>query len=101
MLNRKLFNNLLEHLRGIILKHSEFIAQYEYSHVPYDATQGHPMGSEMFYECMSCHDVFPSLPKDSIICSCRNFYIDVDYGRLGSRDGDNSFRLLSASPKKA
>ena len=83
------------------MTHSEFTAKYDYKHVPYDAKEGHPMGNSMFYECMVCHDVFPSLPDESIYCSCRNFHIDVDYGRIAARGGDTSFRLLSATPKMA
>ncbi len=78
---------------------AEFTARYSHQPVSYDPTKGHPTGSSMFYECLTCHDVFPSMPSDSVMCSCRNFYIDVDYGRLGGRGGDSSFRLLSATPR--
>ena len=52
----------------------------------YNPKQGYPAGSNLYYECQKCGDVVPSLPKDSIFCSCRNIAIDVDYGRISIKD---------------
>lgn len=48
----------------------------------FDATQGFPASDNLYYECLRCGDVVPSLPNDNIACSCENIAIDVDYGRV-------------------
>jgi len=57
-------------------------------YLPFDlkSASGYPTGINLFYECTKCGDVLPSLPKDSLSCSCKNLHIDVDYGRLAVAD---------------
>ena len=52
----------------------------------YDPERGYPAGSNLYYECLKCGDIVPSLPIDNIFCSCRNIAIDVDYGRISIKD---------------
>lgn len=40
-----------------------------------DISQGYPAGIDMYYECMRCSDIIPSLPDNSTYCSCRNIAI--------------------------
>jgi len=47
---------------------------------------GWPAGSDIFYKCEICSDIIPSLSHDSVLCSCRNMRLDVDYGRFGGKD---------------
>ncbi len=56
----------------------------EKDYIPFDNTlgKGYPTGKKLFYECVKCGDILPSLPKDCISCSCRNIRIDVFAGRL-------------------
>lgn len=77
----------------------EFEAQFNAVEVPYNPANGYPAASDLFYQCRHCGDVFPSFPTHSISCSCGNFYVDVDAGRLGARKGDHTIRLLRGTPK--
>jgi hypothetical protein len=52
----------------------------------FDPEIGYPAGSNLFYECMRCGDVIPSVPLDSTSCKCRNVMIDTDYGRVSVQD---------------
>jgi hypothetical protein len=52
----------------------------------FDPASGYPAGNGMFYECLGCNDILPSLPKVSIICTCKNISIDVDYGRISIKN---------------
>ena len=56
------------------------------TYTSFDPLQGYPAGTDLYYECGICGDVLPSLPKDSIMCSCKNITIDADYGRISIRD---------------
>ena len=60
----------------------------------FNPSSGYPAGNDLFYECLKCGEVIPSLPKDSIACSCRNLSIDVDYGRVSIKD-HNLVKLFS------
>jgi hypothetical protein len=77
----------------------EFKARYSGSDVPFEPSRGYPRGDDLFYECLRCHDVIPSNPHDSVQCSCGNFRIDVDYGRLAAKSGDASIRLLRVTER--
>jgi hypothetical protein len=52
----------------------------------FDATKEFPSGRNLFYECLVCGNVVPSLPKKNIGCKCRNIMIDADSRRLEIRD---------------
>lgn len=60
----------------------------------FDPTSGYPAGENFFYECLKCGEILPSLPKDSIMCSCKNIAIDVDYGRISIKN-NNLVKLFS------
>lgn len=40
----------------------------------------------IFYKCLKCGDIIPSLPKDNIGCKCHNIEIDKDLNRLFIED---------------
>ncbi len=63
----------------------------------FNPKKGYPVGKSLYYECTKCGDVIPSLPKDSVSCTCRNIHIDVDYGRMAVKD-DNFVKLFSENP---
>ena len=56
-----------------------------WSEVPFDPKLGYPVGKNLYYECTECEDRIPSMPPDSIGCSCGNLFIDVDAGRVSVR----------------
>jgi hypothetical protein len=64
------------------------------TYVDFDPTDGFPAGGNLFYECLICGQVLPSLPSESDGCSCGNIRIDVDYGRISIKD-HNRIRLFS------
>lgn len=49
-------------------------------HRPGDAL---PASDAIFYQCLRCWDVVPSVSENSLYCSCRNISVDVDAGRGG------------------
>jgi len=56
------------------------------TYISFDPATGYPAGSTLYYECLSCGEIIPSLPDDSAFCHCRNISIDTDYGRISIRD---------------
>ena len=51
-------------------------------YLTFNPAVGYPAAKDLFYECLSCGDVIPSLPDDSTQCKCKNIMIDIDYGRI-------------------
>ena len=49
-------------------------------------SNGWQIGYDLFYECLICGTSIPSIPTDNVDCKCHNFFIDVDYGRMGAID---------------
>lgn len=45
-------------------------------------------GNDIYYKCLKCQDIIPSIPKDNIGCKCGNVFIDIDYFRLAIKDFD-------------
>jgi hypothetical protein len=41
-----------------------------------------PKDDDIFYRCLNCGVVIPSLPDDNIGCQCGDVYIDLDTWRL-------------------
>jgi hypothetical protein len=41
-----------------------------------------PKDDDIFYRCVDCGAVIPSVPDDNIGCDCGNVFIDKDYWRL-------------------
>lgn len=66
-------------------------------YVDYDPKAGYPAGSALYYECLQCGYVMPSLPQDSMNCHCWNIGIDIDYGRVVVRD-HSLMRIFEALP---
>jgi hypothetical protein len=66
-------------------------------YLPFDSKSGYSGGPGVFYECIRCAEVLASLPPDSIMCSCRNIRIDVDYGRLAVSD-ETYLRVFVVEP---
>lgn len=45
-----------------------------------------PASDKIFYQCLRCWDILPSLPEDNLYCACKNVSIDIDAGRAGAND---------------
>lgn len=45
-------------------------------------SNGFPAEANIYYECMVCGAVLPSIPNSCIKCKCGNISIDIDYGRV-------------------
>ena len=45
-----------------------------------------PMDKDLFYRCLNCSAIIPSVPPINISCKCGNITIDKDYGRLAVSD---------------
>jgi hypothetical protein len=45
-----------------------------------------PTGRNVFYLCLRCRNIVPSLPPVPSSCECRNVSVDPDAGRGGARD---------------
>jgi hypothetical protein len=80
-----------------MMKREEFDAAYRSKKVTFDLRSGFPAGTNLFYACDSCSDVVPSLPTESLGCSCGNLFVDVEFGRLGAREGDHTISLYEVS----
>jgi hypothetical protein len=65
----------------------------------FDPANGYPAATNLFYECLICGEVVPSLPNDSVACNCKNIMVDIDYGRLSIQDASKS-RLFSEAPRR-
>lgn len=55
----------------------------------FNPKDGYPAAKNIFYECSRCGGVIPSMPDDSLCCSCRNVCIDIDAGRVSVKNDDD------------
>lgn len=55
-------------------------------YVRFDPALGYLGGPQLFYECLLCGDVVPSIPPKPTDCQCRNIIVDIDAGRMNIRD---------------
>lgn len=51
-------------------------------YLPIEPDKGYPAGGDLFYECLVCGDVIPSIPDDDTRCKCRNLTVDVGFSRM-------------------
>jgi hypothetical protein len=56
----------------------------------------YPFAKDLFYECMICGEVIPSMPYDAVDCACHNIWIDAPQGRMGVND-PSKLRLFRVS----
>lgn len=63
-----------------------------------DLSKGYPAGKDLYYECLKCGDVIPSLPDDDISCKCRNIMVDIGASRFKLYDPTKArlFRLIKS-----
>lgn len=52
----------------------------------FDHTTGYPVGPNLYYECLRCGEVLPSLPDDSCQCNCWNIGIEIGFSRIAVDD---------------
>lgn len=64
-------------------------------YLPIEPDKGYPAGKGLYYECLVCGDVIPSMPDDDTSCKCRNIMIDVGFSRMVIDDPTRA-RLFSA-----
>ena len=50
----------------------------------YQGDGGLPKGKNLFYLCLNCHTIIPSMKSGS--CHCGNILIDADEGSGGFKD---------------
>jgi len=62
-------------------------------YLTFNPAKGYPADKTLFYECLDCNEVVPSMPNDNAHCKCRNIMIDIDYGRIDIQDV-NKVRLF-------
>jgi hypothetical protein len=48
----------------------------------YTSTADIPKDDDLFYHCLDCDGIIPSVPNDNVGCDCGNVFIDKDYWRL-------------------
>jgi len=65
-------------------------------YVDFDPKRGYPAGASLYFECGRCGSVLKSLPEDSVVCSCGNIAIDVDYGRVSVKE-HGEFKVFEVS----
>jgi len=60
------------------------MTNYDYELIgnTYEDTADVPKDDDMYYRCMSCGTIIPSVPDDNIGCECGNVFIDKDCWRL-------------------
>jgi hypothetical protein len=56
--------------------------KYEVIYSGFKNTSEIPKDEDIFYRCMDCGGVIPSVPDDNVGCKCGNIFIDKDYWRL-------------------
>lgn len=61
---------------------TEYWHQARRRYIQIDWSKGVAAGDNLYYECLRCAESIPSLPVDSVACSCENIAIDVDCGRV-------------------
>ena len=66
------------------------------SYRSFDSAKGYPAGKKLYYECLKCGDVIPSMPDDDIHCKCRNIMVDIGFSRLTIQDHSQA-KLFSVS----
>lgn len=76
----------------------ELESEYSVEVVDIDLSKGCPVAKDIYYACKKCGSVVPSMPDDSMGCSCRNIFIDVDYARVSIKD-ESSVEVLKVAPK--
>lgn len=54
---------------------------------------GWSIGRDLFGRCQACDGMLRIWPDESEQCSCGRLYKDVDAGRFGSVDGDESIAI--------
>jgi hypothetical protein len=55
-------------------------------YLTFDPSKGYPANKDLYYECLKCGDVIPSIPKTETDCKCRNIMIDVGFSRMDIQD---------------
>ncbi len=56
--------------------------EYEIVGSGFKSTADVPKDDDLFYRCLDCGGVIPSVPSGNIGCDCGNVFIDKDYWRL-------------------
>lgn len=77
----------------------ELESEYSVEVVDVDLSKGCPVAKDIYYACKKCVSVVPSMPDDSMGCSCRNIFIDVDYARVSIKD-ESAAEVLKVTPKR-
>ena len=78
------------------------MSSYEYDVIADNIkdTSEAPKDKDLFYRCISCGGMIPSIPKDNVGCECGNVFIDIDFWRLAIKDY-SSFEVVRRRKVKA
>jgi hypothetical protein len=63
----------------------------------FNPADGYPVGKDLYYECLVCGNVVPSLSKKNVRCRCRNILVDSNYTRVEIRE-QAKVKLFSLAP---
>ena len=64
---------------------------------PLDVVKDYLVAKNLYYECLVCGNVVPSMPRKNLACKCRNILVDVSPGRIEIRDPAKA-KMFSSSP---
>ena len=62
-------------------------------YIDFDPSKGFPAGKSLYYECLRCGELIPSIPDNFASCECGNLRIDGDAGRVSASD-ESKLRLV-------
>lgn len=60
--------------------------KYEFLATGFKKTSDIPKDGDLYYRCLKCEGIIPSVPKKNVGCQCGNVFIDKDYWRLVVED---------------
>jgi hypothetical protein len=64
-----------------------------------DAAKNYPVAENLYYECLVCGNVLPSMPRENASCMCRNILVNASLGRIEIRDHVKT-KLFVNSPRQ-
>jgi hypothetical protein len=56
--------------------------EYEFVGSGFLKTSDIPKDEDLYYRCLDCNGIIPSVPRKNVGCQCGNVFIDKDYWRL-------------------
>jgi hypothetical protein len=63
-------------------------------YIAFDPSAGYPTGPNLYYECLMCGGVVPSIPAIVMSCDCGNIEVNVADARMYVED-DKHMKLYT------